>query len=141
MNVIGCLGLTALAAISFGAKPVGYLARIGPAPLRFQAPAKGLDVTVALPPLVMCDPPPEKHEVTTIEPVTVETPDPAPKPIVVASPAPRVEPEFTPQMLLQFFHHNGTNNEPNVVMPFQFIPPAAEPVIPAPPSKATYTKK
>jgi hypothetical protein len=141
MNLIGCLGFTALAAISFGAKPVGYLARIGPAPLRFQAPAKAPDVTVALPPLVMCDPPPEKHEVTTTEPVTVETPEPAPTPIVVASPAARVEPEFTPQMLMQFFHRTGTNNEPSVVMPFQFIPPAAEPIIPAPPSKATYTKK
>jgi len=142
MNIIGCIGFAALAAISFGAKPVGYLARIGPAPLRFQAPAKGPDQMVALPPLVMSDPPPATHEVMTNESVTVEAPvQPTPPPLVVTSPPPRVEPEFTPQMLLPFFNRNGTNQEPSVFVPFQFSPPVMTPAIPAPPSKATYTKQ
>jgi translation initiation factor IF-2 len=134
------IGTAALAAISFGGKPIGYLARIGPAPLRYQAPAKGPEVTVMLPPLVMSDPPAPPHEVTTNETVTVEAPvQPAPAP--APAPAPVVaEPAFTPQMLLPYFKSNGTNQEPAVILPYQFTPPAA-PVIPAPPSKATYTKQ
>jgi hypothetical protein len=139
MNMMSCIGFAALAAISFGAKPVGYLARIGPAPLRFQAPCKGPEMTVNLPPLAMSDPP-ATSEVKTNETIIVEAPvQPALPLVVVASPTP-VETAFTPQMLLQFFNRNGTNQEPNVIMPYQFSPPATA-VIPAPPSKATYTKQ
>jgi hypothetical protein len=139
MNITIMIGMTALAAISFGGKPIGYLARIGPAPLRYQPPAKGPEVTVALPPLAMSDPPAPAHEVITNETATVEAPvqaAPAPSP----APAPVAEPAFTPQMLLQYFNRTGTNQEPSLVVPYQFTPPSA-PVIPAPPSKATYTKQ
>src|SRR5262245_23085222 len=133
MNTVIFVGIAAMAAISFGAKPVGYLARIGPAPLRFQSPCKGMEMTVTLPPLVMSDPPATNTVTTTNETVIVEAPaQPAPTP--VAGPAPViVEPAFTPQMLLQFFNRNGTNQEPAVIMPYQFNPPAM-PVIPAAPS-------
>jgi hypothetical protein len=142
MNIIGSIGFAVLAAISFGAKPPGYLPRIGPAPLRFQPPAKSPELTVALPPLVMCDPPPEKHEVMTNDAVTVEAPVQTPPPPVVVGPAPvRAQPDFTPQMLMPFFTNHGTNQAPQMMVPFEFIPPAATPTIPAPPSKATYTKK
>src|SRR5437870_13788206 len=115
MNIIGCLGLVAIVTISFGAKPVGYLARSGPAPLRFQAPAKNPEMIVGLPPLVMCDPPAATpHEPMTNETTTIEAPVPSPTtPLVVAPPSARVEPEFTPQALLQFFNRNGSNHEPS----------------------------
>ncbi|MGZ5544579.1 MAG: hypothetical protein ACXWIU_07875 [Limisphaerales bacterium] len=140
--MIGSIGFAVLAAISFGAKPPGYLPRIGPAPLRFQPPAKPLEQTVALPPLVMCDPPPEKHEVMVNDATPVEAPvQPTPPPVVVGPAPARVQADFTPQMFLPFFTNHGTNQAPQVVVPFEFIPPAASPTIPAPPSKATYTKK
>ena len=141
MNILS-IGVAALAVISFGAKPVGYLCRVGPAPLRFQAPCKGPEVTVALPPLIMSDPPAPATEVKTNETVTVEAPA-QPAPVVVTTPPPvQIEPAFTPQMLLQYFNRGGggTNHESSVILPLQFSPPTA-PVIPAPPSKATYTKQ
>ena len=143
MKIMNIIGLTAAVAMSFGGNPTGYLARIGPAPLRFAAPSKGPEITVNLPPLVMSDPPAPVHEVTTNETVTVEAP---PQQVATTSPAPEptvvMEPAFTPQMLLQFFNRNGanaTNREPAVVVPYEFTPPGSA-VIPAPPSKATYTK-
>jgi hypothetical protein len=142
MKNMSIIGLTAAAVMAFGANPAGYLARIGPAPLRFAAPAKGPEATVNLPPLVMSDPPAPAHEVTTNETVTVETPQAVATTSPAVQPAVVVEPAFTPQMLLQFFNRNGanaTNQEPAVVAPYQFTPPA-NPVIPAPPSKAAYTK-
>jgi hypothetical protein len=146
MKMMSCIGSAALAAIAFGGDHSGYLPRIGPAPLRFQPPSKGPEVTVTLPPLVMSDPPapPSEHEVIiTNDTVTVEeapetTPTPPPQ-----QPAVVVEPAFTPQMLLQYFNHRGANtngNESSVILPYQFFPPA-NPTIPAPPSKATYTKQ
>jgi hypothetical protein len=140
MNTIFVIGFAAVAAISFGSEPVGYLAKIGPAPLRFQTPPKGPEVTVMLPPLKMSEPPAELREVTTNEIAAVETTvEPAP-PVVVTSPPVATEPAFTPQMLLQFFNRNSTNYDTSLVLPYQFTPPVA-PIIPAPPSKATYTKK
>lgn len=139
MNALIFVGVAAVAAMSFGGKPVGYLARIGPAPLRFQAPPKGPDHTVALPPLKMTEPAPELREVTTNEIAIVETPvaptPPPAQPIIAPT-----EPAFTPQMLLQFFNQNSTNYETSVFVPYQFNPPVT-PLIPAPPSKATYTKQ
>src|SRR5438105_5903916 len=120
MNAVFLVGIGAMAAISFGAKPVGYLARIGPAPLRFQSPCKGMEMTVALPPLVMSDPPATNQVTTTNEQVIVEAPVQPAQPLVVAPPPVAAEPAFTPQMLLQFFNRNGTNQEPTVVMPYQF---------------------
>jgi len=142
MKTLSLIGLAAAGVIAFGGNPPGYLSRIGPAPLRFQPPPKGPEVTVILPPLAMSDPPAPAHEVITNETVTVEAPE-QPAPTVVSSPAVVVEPAFTPQMLLQFFNRNGTNAtnlEPSVFVPYQFTPPSM-PVIPAPPSKATYTKQ
>lgn len=136
------MGVVAVAAISFGSKPVGYLAKIGPAPLRFQSPPKGPEVTVILPPLKMTEPPAELREVTTNDIAVVEAPvqpAPPPPPVVVQQPV-VTEPAFTPQMLLQFFNRNSTNYDTSLVVPYQFTPPVA-PIIPAPPSKATYTKQ
>jgi hypothetical protein len=146
MNTVCFVGIAAMAAISFGAKPagIGYLPAIGPAPLRFQSPCKGMEMTVMLPPLVMSDPASATNQVTmtTNETEIVEAPAQPTTPLVVAAQPPVVvEPAFTPQMLLQFFRSsNGTNQTPGFLMPFQFIPPAT-PVIPAPPSTATYTKQ
>ena len=143
MKIMSIIGLTAAVAMSFGGNPAGYLPRIGPAPLRFAAPSKGPEITVSLPPLVMSDPPAPAHEVTTNDIVTVEAPPQAVATISPpAQPAVVVEPAFTPQMLLQFFNRNSanaTNQEPASVMPYEFTPPGSA-VIPAPPSKATYTK-
>src|SRR5205809_1317897 len=147
MNMMSCIGFTALAAIAFGGDHSGYLPRVGPAPLRFQPPSKGLELTVALPPLAMSDPPAPAHEVIiTNETLTIEEP-PETAPTALPQqqqPAVVPEPAFTPQMLLQFFNHKGTNgngsgNESSVILPYQFLPPTT-PSIPAPPSKATYTK-
>jgi hypothetical protein len=141
MNMICMIGMAAVAAISFGSQPVGYLAKIGPAPLRFQAAPKGPEVTVILPPLKMSEPPAELRDVTTNLIATLEAPvEPTPAPVVVSSPQVAVEPAFTPQMLLQFFNRSSTNHDTSLLLPYQFNPPVA-PIIPAPPSKATYTKK
>jgi hypothetical protein len=140
MNTVIFVGIAAMAAISFGAKPVGYLARIGAAPLRFQTPCAGPDMTVELPPLKMSEPAPALREVTTNEIAAVEAPVDTTAALVVSSPAATVEPAFTPQMLLQFFNQNSTNYETSVFVPYNFNPPVA-PTIPAPPSRATYTKK
>ena len=141
MKTICLVGVVAAAAISFGSEPVGYLAKIGPAPLRFQSAPKGPEVTVILPPLKMSEPPAELREVTTNLIATVEAPvEPTPAPVVVSSPPIAVEPAFTPQMLLQFFNRSSTNYDTGLLLPYQFTPPVA-PIIPAPPSKATYTKK
>ena len=141
MNTICMIGMVAVAAISSGSQPVGYLAKIGPAPLRFQSTPKGPDVTVILPPLKMSEPPAQLREVTTNLIATVETPvETTSVPVVVSSPQVAVEPAFTPQMLLQFFNRNSTNYDTSLLLPYQFNPPVA-PIIPAPPSKATYTKK
>jgi hypothetical protein len=149
MKMMSCIGCAALAAIAFGGDQSGYLARIGPAPLRFQPPSKGPEVSVALPPLAMSDPPAppsSEHEPTgTNDAVTVEE---SPETTSASSPPPAqpavvVEPAFTPQMLLQYFNHKGTNangNESSVILPYQFFPPS-NPTIPPPPSKATYTKQ
>ena len=140
MNTVIFVGIAAMAAISFGAKPVGYLARIGPAPLRFQTPCAGPEMSVELPPLKMSEPAPALREVTTNEIASVETAVDIAPPLVVSSPATPIEPAFTPQMLLPFFTRYSTNAETSVMFPYHFTPPVA-PTIPAPPSKATYTKQ
>ena len=142
MSIGYCVGLAAAAVIWMGGKPSsGYLARIGPAPLRFQPPPKGPDVTAALPPLAMSDPKPVEEflgpPAPTNAPVAVATvvePAPAPAPVAVAP----AEPIFSPQMLIQYFNSDGTNQNMNVLVPYQFTPPPAG--IPAPPSRATYIK-
>src|ERR1044072_3774000 len=63
MKTICMIGMVAVAAISFGSEPIGYLAKIGPAPLRFQSAPKGPDVTVILPPVKMSEPPAVKPAV------------------------------------------------------------------------------
>ena len=140
MNTVIFVGMAAMAAISFGAKPVGYLARIGPAPLRFQTPCAGPEMSVELPPLKMSEPAPALREVTTNEITFVDAPVDNTPALIVSSPATPIEPAFTPQMLLPFFTRYTTNSEASVMFPYHFSPPVA-PVIPAPPSKATYTKK
>lgn len=143
MTIGHCMGLTAAAVIWLGGKPSpGYLAKVGPAPLRFKAPAKGPEATVALPPLVMTDPPPPPPEeygpppptnapVAVVE--TVAPPEPAPVQTVALPPV------LSPQLLIPFFNRSGTNQDVGVVVPYQFSPPAA--TIPAPPSRAVYSTK
>src|SRR5687767_4565350 len=98
MNILSLVGIAAVAGISFGAKPVGYLPRIGPAPLRFQAPCKGPEMSVELPPLKMTEPAAKLREMTTTEIAVVEATAPS-APLQAASPPPApVEPVFTPQM-------------------------------------------
>src|SRR5436190_18523456 len=143
MNIGICIGLTAAAVIWMGPTPsVGYLKRLGPAPLRFQPAPKALSELGPLPPLAMKDPDPPLPEflgppIATNTPPVVETTVSA---AIVAPMAP-VEPVFTPQMFVQFFNDkngtNGTNQDYSVVVPYQFIPPPAA-TIPAPPSSATY---
>ena len=147
MKMMSCIGCAALTAIAFGGDHSGYLPRIGPAPLRFQPPSKGPEITVTLPPLVMSDPPapPSDREVIiTNDTVTVEeAPETALPPPPPQQPTVVVEPAFTPQMLLQYFNQRGTNahgGESSVILPYQFLPPS-NPTIPPPPSKATYTKQ
>jgi hypothetical protein len=143
MNISYCLGLAATVAIWVGPKPaVGYLARVGPAPLRFQPPPKGLSELGPLPPLAMTNqdppfevlgPPPPAEPAPVVE--TNAPAQPAPGPVVP------LEPVITPQMFLQFFSdRNGTNRDFNVVVPYQFMPPPAT-TIPAPPSRAIYNLK
>jgi len=138
------MGLAAVAAIWLGGKPAGsYLPKIGPAPLRFQAPGKGPDISALLPPLAMSDPAPLEEFIgppaSTNAPVAIEPladPAPAPQePRVTAQPS---EPLLSPQMLMQFFNRDATNHNVNVLVPYQFNPPPAN--IPAPPSRATYNK-
>lgn len=143
MNIGICIGLTAAAVIWMGPAPgVGYLRRVGPAPLRFQPPPKPMSEIGPLPPLAMTDPEPPPPEILgppieTNAPPVVEATAPAP----VVTPVVPVEPVFTPQMFVQFFNgQNGTNRDFNVVVPYQFIPPPVT-TIPAPPSRATYILK
>ncbi len=134
----------------------GYLALIGPAPLRFQKPAPV--ASLVLPPLLMHDPvlpPPEVDPV----PAAAKPPEPPlgpPAPvlptvlaapqtnavIVIVPPATvlptpafdtNAPPILTPQMLMHFFNH--TNRAPSIVMPVEFNPgrPPA-----APSSTSTY---
>jgi hypothetical protein len=143
MNISYCLGLAATVAIWMGPKPaVGYLARLGPAPLRFQPPPKGPSEFGPLPPLAMTDPepplevlgpPPPAERPPVVE--TIASGQPVPAPVT------QVEPVLSPQMFLQFFNDkNGTNRDFNVVLPYQFTPPPAN-NIPPPPSRATYIVK
>jgi len=145
MNITYFVGMTAIATIWLGGKPtVGYLARVGPAPLRFQAPARGVDITVVLPPLLMKDPEP------IVELIGPPIPDeaPAPTPVVSTNAAPKpafvapIDPtaNLSPQMLIQYFNGAGTNHDYSVLLPYQFSPPPAA-NIPAPPSRATYQSK
>ena len=123
----------------------GYLATLGPPPLRFQAPPKEV-VKYILPPLETPEEETEKTEATVVPPL------PPPVPVTVIQPPP-VEPviltnqQFTvivdgskpedpgsgTQALLKFFSR-GTN-QTTIVAPVDFRPPQ---VSPAPSSKATY---
>jgi len=149
MNIVLCVGLAATAVIWMGpTHGVGYLKRVGPAPLRFQPAPKPLSELGPLPPLAMKDPEPPAPEffgppmsATNAPPVVETTVTPA-----VVTPMAPVEPLFTPQMFVQFFNDrngngtNGPNQDYSVVVPYQFVPPPAT-SIPAPPSSATYILK
>jgi hypothetical protein len=146
MSIAHLVGLTAIATIWLGAKPtVGYLARVGPAPLRFQPPPKAAEVTVALPPLAMKDPepvieyygPPAPLEEPIVTTVTSST-NAAPVQPQVAAPDVSA---LSPQMLIQYFNDRSRSNQDySVLLPFNFSPPPAA-TIPPPPSKATYQSK
>lgn len=151
MNMSCLLGIVATAAVWLGPTPaIGYLARVGPAPLRFQAPPKAPEEIVPLPPLAMKDPDPEPPQMFGPPPPPVDWEAPSEEtihaqPQVVV--APQVVPvpidpaaTLTPQMFLQFFNeHRGTNGDFSISVPYQFSPPPVM-TIPPPPSRATYTK-
>jgi hypothetical protein len=148
MNMNCLLGIVAAAAVWLGPKPaIGYLTRVGPAPLRFQAPPPPADQMVPLPPLAMKDPEPEPEFFGPLTPEDWKPPVveavQAPPPMVVAPQLAATDPAagFSPQMLIQFFNgRKGTNQDYNIVVPYQFNPPPAT-TIPAPPSRATYIKQ
>jgi hypothetical protein len=131
----------------------GYLARVGPSPLRFAQAAPRLDPSVVLPPLKMADESTTTNTVESVPPVTDETdPEAAPEikpdepstsPILGPEPAPAsnsdadtntlpVAGQVTPQMLLRFFTPNkraGVAPEP-----LQFTPPS--PIAPPAPASS-----
>jgi len=149
-------GTAALCLLGSGAMAGGgYLARVGPTPLRFALAAPRLDPALVLPPLKMADESATTNSVENIQPITDEAdPEAAPEiksdersqsPVFGPLPAPPNTPEtnaittpvtgqLAPQMLLRFF----TPDKKAVVVPepLQFTPP------PPPPSRgssATYT--
>lgn len=143
MTIGHCMGLAAVAAIWMGGKPsIGYLAKVGPAPLRFKAPAKMPEEILPLPPLAMEEPPaPPPEEMgpppPPVMPVVAAEPEPEPPP---QQPVVQPPPILSPQMLVPFFSRVGTNDV-TAIVPYQFSPPSGPSSIPAPPSKATYTTK
>jgi hypothetical protein len=119
---------------------------VGPAPLRFQAPPKAPEEMMPLPPLAMKDPEPPPPEVfgppAPLDDAPAPVAETAPEQTAVVVPQ-TVDPmsALTPQMFIQFFNdRKGTNQDYNIVVPYQFNPPPAT-TIPAPPSRATYRKQ
>jgi hypothetical protein len=143
----------------------GYLALLGPAPLRFQeTPPPALHV--ALPPLAMTNEVPREVSPPAAPPVPCpaappadtavdpfewswlstdpsEAPGTAPAAAPDLWPAPPEPPPataptlITPQMLLEYFQplRAGTNGPATLSVPVQFYPPTP---LPAPSSRATY---
>lgn len=124
----------------------GYLARVGPKPLRFAEPAPRRDLAKALPPLDMGE-----HVNTN----TVHEYGPQPLPDYAAAgideewigpnipestaPAPNSGlRQVTPETLLQFFPISRGTNTAIIIAPIEFTPPAPVPVRS---STATYISK
>ncbi len=127
--------------------PTGYLAMIGPAPLRF---AKRVELVVAEP-LPPPEKPPEPKQLEPIEtkveplkPPIIHPPldDPAkpPSPPPILIPAAEA-PGQSPYQIIPFLLKPGSTNavQPVVVLPsMNFAPPVQ--VVPPPSSTATYQK-
>lgn len=146
MSLLNYIGVSAASALVIFAgpkiQPRGYLAKVGPAPLRYRAPSLPPELIIPLPPLAMT------NEVEKIAPVetTASTNEPTAQPVVVTTNAPVAaapvtgEGLLTPQMFVQFFNKDGSSNAPvSVIAPIPFSPPPSS--IPAPPSRATYQTK
>lgn len=144
MSLLNYMGVTAALVIFAGPKPQprGYLAKVGPAPLRYRAPALPPEMIIPLPPLAMT------NEVEKIAPAetAASTNEPPAQTVTIATNAPVVaapvsgESPLTPQMFVQFFNKDGSSNAPvSVIAPIPFSPPPSS--IPAPPSRATYQTK
>jgi hypothetical protein len=132
----GALAIAGLAAAS-----PGYLACVGPAPLRFRPVPLPFTNQVVLPA-------PDPEPVATISsPVPFgpmpELPPPSAEPVAIINQATSGIPDTTrpeevvsPQMLLKFFNKSTNGASSSVVVPMGFTPPKS----PEPPaSKATYS--
>lgn len=146
MSLLHCMGFSAAALVIFaGPKiaPRGYLAKTGPAPLRYKPPAIAPELVIPLPPLAMTNEV-EKVSETIVtnappaEPVELPQPTPSTNALPFAVPV-RIDDPFTPRMFVQFFNQGSTNAPVSVIAPVPFSPPSAS--IPAPPSSATYQVK
>jgi hypothetical protein len=138
----GTVGFVGLLVAVFGCTVLagpqrGYLATLGPVPLRFQASP--------LPPTVVCVLPPPAREVPVASaPVCLQQmSQPTNETVAVQSPAPvapSTMPEttneaiVTPQMLLEFFRQKA-GHDTSVVLPLNFVPPQSSY---RPSSTATY---
>ena len=127
---------------ALGSTQAGYLAAVGPSPLRFRpAPPQLL---LRLPPLPKEELPPSvPMPVAKEQPnITITAPSPAPEPVIVVPPTGATnETAITPETLVQFFRQNaaqGKSPETTVVLPLNFAPP-----VPAtkPSSTATYEQQ
>lgn len=139
------------------AEASGYLARVGPPTLRFQAPLSAI-VRMPLPPLQMTDPVATPSHPPVENPIAIATSSEAPAPVTetgesplapaespgtnVTGPAAPVELQsaagvISPQMLLRFFLSTepGSSSEAVIVTPPSFTP--ARPASPGA-SSATY---
>ncbi len=149
-KVLYCLILGCLAVATTGISNPGYLAIVGPVPLRFERvprpPAKKFVLPIP-PPEPVADQPkmPTKplpsstlSEHVASGPAT--PPPPAPPQMGPAgqsalAPAPQ-EGAISPQMLLKFFNKTATStNSTSVIAPMDFSPPGI--TAPPPPSAAT----
>lgn len=143
------MALTAAMVICLEANPgAGYLARLGPAPLRFQPTPKLLSEVGPLPPLAMNDPEPKLAEpvgppaplpLTNSAPLITFSSPLTPAPFL--GPMAPVEQSLSPQTFLQFFNDAGgtnRNSDVSAAVPYQFMPPVT---IPPPPSRAVYSVK
>jgi hypothetical protein len=125
---------------------IGYLACVGPAPLRFASvmrfstnhftmplPVEDPKVEMPLPKVVTPAPPTQLGP--TQPPVAIQDPVPAPQPFVQSAQPDGV---VSPQMFLKYFNKpiNGTNGTTSFVTPYGFTPPRT---IEPSGSKATYS--
>ena len=122
---------------------VGYLARVGPAPLRFRAVSARLNPTTVLPPLKMND---DVTNAPAAIPIQTTEPEPAPpasnelvfqgpEPLatVITNELPAAEIPSGPQLLLRYFGHS-TNYDGSISTSVEFTPPS-----PPPPRGSTAT--
>jgi hypothetical protein len=141
-----------------GTEPLGYLAAIGPAPLRFRAPLMPT-TRVFVPPMPAPPVPPEPSKPVPVSLEVVPQPAAASSPSFSTSgPTPtaitpqpativnevssggtqptQAEEVVSPQMLLRYFSKSTNGVSTSVIAPLNFTPPRP---VEQPSSKATYS--